>query len=91
MEVCHTCDEPACVNPEHLYAGTHSDNMQDAARRGRFNTAGERNGRAKLTPHQITEVRSRSTGRYGEISELAREYGVGSGTMSKILKHQTWR
>jgi len=91
LEVCHTCDEPACVNPAHLYAGTHAQNMRDMISRGRADNRGDKNGRSKLSSEQIAEIRSRSTGRYGEISELAREYGVASGTMSKILKHQTWQ
>jgi len=91
LEVCHHCDNPLCVNPDHLYAGTHSQNMQDIISRGRANNRGDRNGRAKLSSEQIAEIRNRATGRYGEISQLAREYGVASGTMSKILKHQTWQ
>lgn len=91
-EVCHSCDRPWCVNPEHLFAGSHHVNMSDSAAKGRQGVnRRSTNGRAKLTEEQVAEIRAKATGRYGEISAFAREYGVGSGTMSKILKHQTWR
>lgn len=91
-EVCHKCDQPLCVNPEHLWLGTHLDNLADSASKGRqLGNSRSKNGRAKLTEEDIVTIRSRATGRFGEISEFAREYDVGSGTMSKILKNQTWR
>lgn len=90
-EVCHRCDRPWCVNPGHLFLGTHHDNMGDSALKGRQGVnRRQRNGRAKLTEVQVAHIRDNATGRYGEISDLARQYGVGSGTMSKILKGQTW-
>jgi hypothetical protein len=89
-EVCHRCDITLCVNPRHLFIGTHSDNMKDMVRKGRADNTGERNGRAKLTAKQVAYIRNQATGRYGEISSFARQFGVGTGTMSKILKHQTW-
>ena len=64
LEVCHSCDEPSCVNPSHLFLGTHSDNMRDMVSKGRADNRGARNGRAKLTPEQIEEIRRLSTGRH---------------------------
>ena len=62
--VCHTCDNPGCVNPEHLFAGTHSDNSQDMK--------SKRRSFSLLTPDQIAYIKSSSKGH----QELATELGV---------------
>lgn len=90
MQVCHKCDNPACVNPYHLFIGTHQDNMQDckSKRRG---THGERNWKTKLTEKDVVAIRRRYS--RGDIaqSDLAREYGVQLPAISKVVTRHTWR
>ncbi len=89
MDVCHTCDNPVCVNPSHLFVGTRSDNVQDMVQKGRCNNAGK--GKAKLTAKQVQYIRNQATGRYGEVASFAREFGVGHSTMRYVLNGTTWR
>jgi hypothetical protein len=72
--VLHTCDTPACCNPEHLYLGTQKQNIQD--RDGRGHTArGQKQHLAKLTDAGVREIRSLSKAGNG-AAELARRFGV---------------
>ena len=91
MEVCHKCDNPCCINPEHLFVGTRQDNMRDREIKGRNKPQqGEKNGRAKLTQSQIIEIRqSRNFGMsYGQ---LANNFGVNKKTIIDIVKGKNWR
>lgn len=59
LVVCHKCDVPGCINPDHLFLGTHADNMADRDRKGRrVNVVGERHGKAKITDADVEAIRS---------------------------------
>lgn len=88
--VLHHCDNPACVNPIHLFIGSHHDNMLDAKSKGRM-ARGERSGRHKLKSNQVIEIRSLySTGRYTHRS-LAQQFGVRHCTVGVIIRLQSWK
>lgn len=87
--VCHHCDNPACCNPDHLFLGTHTDNIADAAHKGRMNR-GERNPNSKLTEEDVLDIHlMEATGKWSRKG-LAEKYGVSQGTISKILSGELW-
>ena len=93
MCVCHRCDVHECVNPEHLFLGTLSDNMQDCKRKGRSVNPvlpGETNGRAKLTAEQVVEIMSRIKSGETQIS-LSKEFGITQASISLIVRGVNWR
>ena len=77
---CHTCNNPSCVRPDHIYVGDNSTNMLDAVEAGTHNTV-------KLTWEQVKEIRSSSLSR----RKLAIEYGVSISNIRHILQHNTWK
>lgn len=93
-EVCHTCDNPPCVRPSHLYVGTHADNMRDMAVRGRAHGGGlkgERNGRAKLNRAQVDEIRAKWNAGDGTLTSLGRDYGVSYVAIRYIVQGKLWK
>jgi DNA-binding CsgD family transcriptional regulator len=88
----HTCDNPLCINPAHLWEGTHHDNMRDKARKGRTpDHAGEKNPRARLTERDAEVIRL-LCGRIGLTQrEVARRYGVSQSAVWAAVNEKTWR
>jgi hypothetical protein len=94
LDVCHSCDNPACCNPRHLYLGTHADNMRDTVTRGRSVTMGapgrsrnrgETNGQAKITDEQAASLLSMyRTGRYMQ-RDLASHFGLSRPYVSELV------
>jgi hypothetical protein len=85
MIVRHKCDNPGCVNPDHLIVGTHRQNSQDRAVRNRT-ARGLINGKAVLTPETVRLIRQSS------LSErkIARQLDVSRGTVSAVRSGRTW-
>lgn len=92
LDILHTCDTPACVNPDHLVAGTHSDNMRDMIAKGRRRSfAGELSSTAKLTWEKVREIRQRYKNGGITLTELGREYGVHFTSIGYIVNNDTWK
>ena len=82
---CHTCDNPCCINPEHLFPGTQADNMADMKRKGRGST-----GHRKLTEEQVL-LMVQMDGEGGRSRRsIERQFGVSSGTLTRIMNGETW-
>lgn len=81
MEVCHHCDNRACHEIEHLWIGTHAENMADMAAKGRAaDNRGERNPNVKLSDLDVTDIRASSA----TNRQLADHYGVTRGWIAKL-------
>ena len=86
--VCHHCDTPSCMNPDHLFLGTQKDNMADCINKGR-KAIGSDVGLSKLTESQVLEIRTLI--QKGIIQrEIAKDFGVHYATISDINTGRTW-
>jgi len=85
LDVMHSCDNPKCVNPDHLSQGTRTDNMQDCKRKGRH-TPGEKHGRSKLTEDQAKAVKAMP----GFQKDIAKHFGISQAQVSEIKRGTKW-
>ena len=106
-EVCHSCDNPSCCNPAHLFAGSHTENIVDMFKKGRGNPAsgaangsikfpellmrGEDNSAHKLTENEVIEIRLRFETGRETLRGMAREFKVSKSTIKSIVVRKTWR
>ena len=91
LYVLHKCDTPLCVNPNHLFLGTHKDNMEDMTRKGRSqDQKGEKNNRKKLNEADIINIRA--IYKYCDVTHqrLADIYNVSRRTIGKIIDGTRW-
>lgn len=92
LHVCHRCDNPSCVRPDHLFLGTDADNLRDMSAKGRA-PRGSRNGHnrraGKLTEDIVIEIK-RAIAEGARTSDLARKYGVGRPQISNIKHGHKW-
>ena len=90
MCVCHKCDNPFCVNPNHLFLGDHTANMHDKAAKGRspIGRLGEENNLTKLTEQQVIAIRQDTERTY---TDIAKDYGVTRHAISRIHRRIWWK
>lgn len=92
MSVLHKCDIRGCINPDHLFLGSHEDNMADKVRKGRHHR-GELSTKAKLTLEQVREIRrdyKLYSKRRSNAKELAAKYGISGNTITCIIAGRSW-
>lgn len=88
--ICHKCDVTCCINPNHLFSGTHSDNMRDKIKKGRGrggSLKGELHGQSKLDYKQVTAIRADSDSQ----RTIAKKYGISQRLVGKIKRKELWK
>ncbi len=99
--VCHSCDNPPCVNPDHLFLGTHRDNKIDSFRKNRSNNEhlrfwwksdkrGEANPSRKLGNKDVIAIRKLSSENHLPQRKIAKCFGVSQALIGQILRRENW-
>lgn len=92
MSVCHRCDNPPCVRPDHLFLGTHADNMHDRVVKGRALLSvprRDKHPKARLSPHDAVDIVTlRALG--AGVRQLARSYGIHDKGIRNVLAMKHW-
>jgi len=90
MCICHKCDNPACVNPDHLFLGTHADNVRDKQSKGRH-PLGESHSNHKLTSEQVSKIRFLHERGGTSIRGLAKKFSVSYSVAYRIINGTVWK
>lgn len=89
--ICHTCDNPLCCNPDHLFQGTNADNVADMEAKGRgVHPRGQSNGRARLTAADVIAMRAMRNGG-ATLAALGFHFRVRLQTVHAAVTRKTWR
>lgn len=88
--VCHSCDNPPCCNPDHLWIGTKADNQHDMAEKGR-SQVGEKHHNTKMKDYDIKNIRDLLKSGWCTQQTMANAFGVSQSTISKIHTGQSWK
>lgn len=89
MCVCHKCDNPSCVNPDHLFLGTQKENIADKVSKGR-QAFGANQGSAKLDDDKVSEIKRMISSGENQTA-TAKVFGVSQATIWRIINRQTWK
>lgn len=91
MQVLHKCDNPACVNPKHLFLGTQLDNVKDMINKGRINDrTGEKHNMAKATENEVLEIRRLYVPRKVTMTELGKKFSLSKTNICDIINRRIW-
>lgn len=90
--VCHDCDNPSCVNPCHLFLGSHADNVADRVSKGRSaKQAGDLHPQRKLSSDDVRAIRKIREEKSMTVRAAAEMYGVSIGTVEQLVRRTTWK
>ena len=91
LQVLHKCDVRDCCNIDHLYVGTHADNMRDVSERNRHNNVGSKNGHAKLNEKDALYIKEALRLKTKTCAQLARDFNTSESCMHDIKHGRSWR
>jgi hypothetical protein len=91
LEACHTCDNPICANPHHIFLGTHKENLHDAIKKGRKAILRGEQIATKLTSDKVIQIRKLFFNGECTLQEIADRYGICKGYTWNVVHGLFWK